>query len=141
MAQTLINGEAHSWSQITINLLGRKVAGVTAINYTETQAIENNYGAGNYPVSRGYGNVEYTASITLNAEEVEALQDAVPSGRLQDIPETDIVVAYIPKGSTQIRTHILRAAKMTDNKREVNQGDTSIPVEIPLIIAGINWKA
>ena len=52
--QPLVNGTAYSWSQITVNILGVPVAGVSAVSYTEEQEMQDNYGAGNRPTSRGY---------------------------------------------------------------------------------------
>ena len=140
MAQPLINGEAYSWSQITLNLFGAPVAGVTAIKYEEKQEMENNYGAGNHPVSRGYGKIEPTASVTLTANETEALIAAVPSGRLQDIPEFDVTVSYIPKGTARIVHHTLHNCRFTNNSRDTKSGDTMIETELEMIISHISWK-
>ena len=94
MALPLINGTAYSWSQIQLNLLGTPVNGIVAISYEESQEMQDNFGAGNRPVSRGYGKKECKASITLEMAEVEALQDAAPNGSLMDIPEFDVPVCF-----------------------------------------------
>lgn len=137
--QPLVNGTAYSWSQITVNILGVPVAGVSAINYNEEQEMQDNYGAGNRPTARGYGRITTEGSITLHMEEVEALQAAVSTGRLQDIPEFDVVVAYLPEGGN-IVTHTLKNCRMKNNGREVSEGDMVINVEIPMQISHINWK-
>lgn len=140
MNQPLINGEAYSWSQISLVLLGTPVVGITNVSYTEEQEMEENYGAGNRPVSRGYGKITTEGSITLYMTEVEALQDAVSSGRLQDIPEFDIVVSYIPNDSNRTKTHILRNCRFKNNGREIDQGATNITTELSLMISHIDWK-
>jgi hypothetical protein len=137
--QPLVNGTAYSWSQITLNILGVPVAGVSAISYNEEQEMTDNYGAGNRPVSRGYGRITTEGSVTLHMEEVEAIQAAVSTGRLQDIPEFDVVVAYLPEGGN-IVTHTLKNCRFKNNGREVSEGDMAINVEIPLQISHINWK-
>jgi hypothetical protein len=137
--QPLVNGTAYSWSQITLNILGVPVAGVSSISYNEEQEMQDNYGAGNRPVSRGYGRINTEGSVTLHMEEVEAIQNAVSTGRLQDIPEFDIVVAYLPEGGN-IVTHTLKNCRFKNNGREVSEGDMAINVEIPLQISHINWK-
>jgi hypothetical protein len=76
---TLINGVNYSWSNIKFNLFGVPVVGITEINYTRKQAKENQYGAGVEPVSRGYGNVEYEADITLFLDEWRRIIAAAPS--------------------------------------------------------------
>jgi hypothetical protein len=137
--QPLVNGTAYSWSQITVNILGVPVAGVTGVNYTENQEMQDNYGAGNRPVSRGYGNIVTEGSITLHMEEVEALQASISTGRLQDIPEFDIVVAFLPEGGV-ITTHTLKNCRFKTNGRELEQNQMAIEVELELQIAQILWK-
>lgn len=137
--QPLVNGTAYSWSQITVNILGIPVAGVTGVSYTEEQEMQDNYGAGNRPVSRGYGNITTEGSVTLHMEEVEALQAAVTTGRLQDIPEFDIVVAFLPEGGV-ITTHTLKNCRFKTNGRELEQNQMAIEVELDLQIAQILWK-
>ena len=66
----LINGKSYEWSDITMNVMGVPIVGVTAIKYDETQNMTNIYGAGRRPVSRGYGQIEPTASVTLDRKSV-----------------------------------------------------------------------
>ena len=139
MATPLINGQSYSWSQINFIILGVPVVGVRAVEYKETQDMENIYGVGSQPVARGYGNVSYEASITLLSEEVERLADVAPNGRLQEIPEFDIPITFLPDSGV-IQSHVLKACRFTENSRSVNQGDKTIEVQIPLIIGQINWK-
>lgn len=135
----LINGKSYEWSDITMNVMGVPIVGVTAIKYDETQNMTNVYGAGRRPVSRGYGSIEPTASVTLLMEEIENLQSVAPNGLLMDIPEFDIVVAFIDSALIP-RTHKLRNVRFKKNAREVSQGDTSIPVELELIISHVDWR-
>lgn len=137
--QPLVNGTAYSWSQITINVLGVPVAGVVGISYSEEQEMQDNFAAGNRPVSRGYGNITAEGSISLHMEEVEALQAAVATGRLQDIPEFDIVVAFLPEGGI-VTTHTLKNCRFRSNGRELEQNQMEIVVEIPLQISHIQWR-
>lgn len=142
MATPLINGTAYGWSSIEINILGVAVVGVSAISYEETQEMENIYGAGSYPVARGYGNITTTGSITLHMSEVEALQAAAPNGngRIQEIPEFDITISYLPADTASLRTHVLKNVRFSKNARAVNQNDKNIAVEIPLQISHIQWN-
>ncbi len=136
----LINGTRHSWASIEIEILGRTVQGVTAISYSETQNKENIYGAGKYPVARGRGNYEATASVTLLGFEVDAIQRAVGAQKhLSDIETFDIVVAYLPDGQDALVTHTLRNCEFKDNKREMSQGDSSVSVALELIVSHIDW--
>lgn len=134
----LINGKSYEWADIVVNILGVPVVGITSIEYEEKQGMENIYGAGRFPVSRGYGKVEPTAKITLLMEEVQAIMSVAPLGRIQDIPEFDISVVYIDAALTTVK-HKLRNVRFTNNPRTSSSGDTSIPVEIDLIISHVEW--
>lgn len=135
----LINGEAYSWSQIVISIGQTEVYGVKKITYTDSQEMQNNYGRGKYPVSRGRGKYTAEASITLHMTELEALQQASPTGRLQDLI-FDITVAYIPEGGTIVK-HKIKSCQPLNNARDVSEGDMEIETEISLIVAIIDWRA
>ena len=135
----LINGSAYSWSDIKINIFNTRVVGIDALKYSEEEEIVDNFGAGNRPVSRSYGAITTEGSITLHMEEIEALQAASPSGRLQDIEPFDIIVAFLPKNGV-VRTHTLKNCQFMSNGRELTQGESKIAQEITLAIAEIKWK-
>lgn len=135
----LINGSSYSWADIVFNLLGRDVEGISSITYEDTQVKSNNPGRGKFPVSRGQGPYEATASITLSKKEVQAIQNALPPGkRLQDIKRFPITVSYLNDDNQSI-VHILNNAEFTNNKRETSTGDGEINVELELIISHIDW--
>jgi hypothetical protein len=139
MKTVLINGQSYAWSDIKMELLGRLVQGVTAISYESKQEKVNNYGAGTEPVSRGRGKKEYESSITLEMKEVEAIQRALGPGRsLEDILPFDINIGFITDGNVPVK-HTLRQVEFTNNKRDVSTGDTTIEVELELIVGGIDW--
>jgi len=137
----LINGRAYSWSDLTINIMGVPVFGITAIDYEEKQEKTNNYGAGAKPVSRGYGNFTFEGNITLTVEEVESLEKSAPNGNINKIPPFTIVVAYLPEGATKTKIEKLKFVEFTGNKRAWKQNDMTGDVEIPLIIGDIEWNA
>ena len=135
---TLINGRAYDWSQITANIGGVPVAGITGVSYEETQEIADNYGAGNRPVSRGFGIIESTGSVTLSMNEVERIQLASPNGLLSGIPEFDITITFASADGLPAN-HTLKSCRFKGNKRDMSQGDTAIDVELDLQIAEIKW--
>ena len=139
MPKVLINGVAYSWSQVKINILGRQVIGVSKISYSDKEDMQDNYGAGNLPVSRSYGKISCEASIELYMEEIEAIQKASPTGRLQDVPEFNVVVSYQPQLG-RIVNHTLHNARFKENGREVGNEDMVVKTEIPLLISHISWK-
>lgn len=137
--QPLINGLAMSWASATINVLGRDVVGVTGINYDDETQMEDLYGAGQMPVARAEGQYKANASIVLRVEEIVAIQNAAPNGRLQDIPPFDIVVKYIPKDASTIVTDIIKNCQFMTNGRAVKTGDKSIETDLKLITSHIVW--
>lgn len=134
----LINGRSYSWADVTWNLGGVPVIGTVKIQYDETQVKEDNYGAGVNPISRGYGNKAATASVTLRAEEVEAIMDRAPNGNLLDYGSFDVTVQYMI--GAVVKTHVLKNVEFTKNERNMSQGDTKIDVDLPLIVSHIIWK-
>jgi hypothetical protein len=135
MPQPLINGRARDWAQVSITILGKKVVGVTDIEYEEELKIEDNYGIGQEPVSRGEGSITYKASVTFLAEEVDKLEEIAPNGNIYRIPEFPIIVQFLE--GAKVRTHTLQNCRFTKNGRKMKSGDTKIEVQIPLAIAGI----
>lgn len=132
-------GTVQGWNNITLNLLGRDVEGITQIAYDDTQTKENVYGAGNMPIGRSRSNYEPTASVTLLKEEVDALKRSLPRGkRIQDIAPFDIVVKYEVEGV--IMHDVIRNVEFTNNGVDVSQGDGSIAIEFELIVSHIDWN-
>lgn len=136
--QPLVNGQAYAWAQIELRVLGTPVAGVTAIRYEDMEEMQDNWGAGNRPVSRAYGKIECTASLTLESNEVVALQAIAPGGRLQNIPEFPITISYLPESGV-IVTDVLHNCRFKRNVRDVKSGDMTIEVELELQISHITW--
>jgi len=79
--EPLINGREYGWADITATIGGVPVTGITAIKYSEEMEKEDIYAAGRYPISRGYGRVKTTASITLLSGTVFALKSKAPKGQ------------------------------------------------------------
>ena len=133
-------GRVVGWNKVRLNLLGRDVEGITSIKYSDSLEIEAVPGAGRYTVGTGEGNYEAEGSITLLAEEVQSLQEALPLGdRIQDIDVGDIVVSFEYNNKTV--TDILHGVRFKNNGREVDQGDTHIKIEIELFVAHITYNA
>jgi hypothetical protein len=135
----LINGVAYSYADVNVQLLGRTVLGITAISYEDEQDIVDNYAAGQFATSRGYGQNKFKASLTLEMKESERLVEAVPTGRLQDIPPFPITVSY-ENAANKIVIHKLLMVQFKNNKRNTKSGETNIEVEHELVIAKIEWK-
>lgn len=141
MSAIIVNkfGTVQGWNNITANILGRDVEGITKIAYGDTQTKENVYGAGSMPVGRSRSNYEPTASITLLKEEMDALKRSLPRGkRIQDIAPFDIPVKYEIDGV--IMFDIVRNCEFTNNEVDVSQGDGTVETECELIVSHIDWN-
>lgn len=138
MPQPLVNGTSYAWSQAEVLIAGQRVNGITAVSYEDMQEMQENYGAGNRPVSRGYGKIECKGSMTVEMAEVEALQASVSTGRIQDIPEFDVVISFLPEGGV-VKSHILHNCRFKGNKRDIKTGDMTVEAELELMVSHISW--
>lgn len=132
----LINGTSYGFANITMIIAGTPIIGITKISYNAKQTKENLYGAGYEPISRGRGNIEYEASIEIYTEEWQRIISVSPERNPLKIPPFDIPIVFGGEGVTAIK-HILKSAEFMENPIDSSQGDTSIKVTVPLIIAGI----
>lgn len=138
---TLINkfGKVAGWNDVTVNVLGRDLEGVTSLSYDDEQSWENSYGAGKFPIGEEEGNYEASASMTLFSEELIGLQASlVAGGRIQDIPAFDIVVQY--EYGAKLYKDVIRNCRFKNNGRELSQGDGKILKEIELKCSHIDWN-
>lgn len=136
MNTPLINGISYDWANISFIIGGVPVTGITKISYNRKQKKENNYGAGPYPVSRGYGNVEYDASIELYLEEWKRIIAASPNRDPLQLPPFDIPVVY--GNGLDVTTDTLRSVEFMEDPFSGNQNDTKLMVTIPLLVAQID---
>lgn len=136
----LINGVRHGYGSIRVALLGATVQGITSVTYSDTQEMKDNYGQGNYPVSRGNGPYTATGSITLEKYEIERIQTAAFGKRLQEIPEFDVVVTYLPEGQDVLKTDIIRNCRFKNNGRDNKQGATNLETTLDLQTSHILWN-
>lgn len=136
----LINGVSYSWSSINVLIAGIPAIGIEAISYGEEQEIEDIYGKGNNPTARAFGNITREGSITLHLNEVNALVLASPTGRIQDIPEFDIIIAFLPENGTVIK-HRMVNCRFTNNSIDMSQNDTHSQTELTLAVGDIDWAA
>lgn len=137
----LVNGVNYSWANVKLILFGVPVVGITKISYNRKQVKDNNYGWGAEPVSRGYGRIEYEASIELYRDEWVRILSAA-GGDVLNIGMFSIQVIYGDIPGTTNPTVIphqdtLLNCEFLEDPLETNEGDTKILCKIPLIIAGI----
>jgi hypothetical protein len=132
----LINGREYGWGDISVNISATSVTGIKAIKYEEDQEKENIYGAGRNPVSRGYGRIKTTGSITLLSATVFAMQAVAPKGKLHNIAPFPIVVSYQPETGPIVK-HILKNCEFKKTTFDWKEGDMSKDIELELVISHI----
>lgn len=132
----LINGTEYGWQSISIEIGGVPVAGVRAIKYEEEQEKMNIYGAGQNPVSRAYGRVKTTGSITLLSTTVMALKATAPKGQLHRIAPFTVVIGYLPEGGIP-QLHHLKYCEFMKTSFDWKEGDTHKEIELELIISHV----
>jgi hypothetical protein len=94
MVTPLINGVNYSFANITLVLFGVPVVGITKIDFKRKQKKENNYGFGQDPVSRGYGNNEYEGSMEIYLDEWKKIIQISPFRDPLSIAPFDIQIVY-----------------------------------------------
>ena len=132
-ATPIINGVNYSWANVKLNLFGVPVVGITEISYNKKQKKENNYGAGQDPVSRGYGNNEYEGSMTIYKDEWNRIIQAATNKDPLGIAPFTIQVLFGGSSVTFAQDN-LYACEFTNDPFDAKSGDTKLMVKLDLII-------
>ena len=139
---TIVNNVAYSWAMIELTapaLTGSANAnptilqGVSAVKWNIRRNVKTNYGLGGEPVNRGFGNREYTASITMDYN--TQVQLRALKGSLMELGEFDLVVSWANELGTDdwtTETVTLKGCLFTEDGMEAGQDDTSITKEFDL---------
>lgn len=138
--EPLINGREYGWADVQVAIGGVPVTGITAIKYEEEMEKENVYGAGRNPVSRGYGRIKATGSITLLSGTVMALKAKAPKGQLFRIAPFSVTVMYQPDAGPMV-VHVLKNCEFTKNSFDWKEGDMKKEIELELLISHIVDKS
>lgn len=139
MANPLINGVNYSWGDVEVIIFGNTpLVGITSIEYDEEQEMENNYGAGNFPIGQGFGQFKYTGSIELYKEEIEQIIQIAPQGKIQLIPAFPIKVVY-GNSSQALVIDTLQSCVFMKNPLSTKAGDKKMVMKIPILIGNIIW--
>lgn len=138
----IVNNVAYSWSMIQLTapaLTGSANAnpvilqGVSGIKWNIKKNVQTNYGLGGEPVNRGFGNREYTASITMDYN--TQVQLRALKGTLMNLGEFDLIVSFANEMGTDDwteETATLKGCLFTEDGMEANQDDTNITKEFDL---------
>ncbi|MBD3748938.1 MAG: hypothetical protein IE931_05535 [Sphingobacteriales bacterium] len=141
MSEIAINGELYSWSSVRVNLLGRNLNGIKAIEYGDQEEIKGVKGRGKKDIGYVRGNYTAEGKLTVEMSEIEVLNKSLPAGSsIQDIEPFDIPVSYVL--NNKLTTHVLKGCKFMSQKRGTNSGEVKeIEVELPLYVGEIDWNS
>ena len=130
---TTINSKEYEWASIKIMMLGKLVTGVTKISYKKKMEKEARYAMGDTAHSIQHGNRSVDGSIEITQSEAIALNLTARAAGYRDIldVEFDIIVTYTKGGVLAIDT--IKFASLTEDPREMTQGDKSMKVNVPFI--------
>ena len=107
--------------------------GVSGIKWNIKRNVKTNYGLGGEPVNRGFGNHEYTASITMDYN--TQVQLRALKGSLMNLGEFDLVISFANELGTDdwtTETVTLKGCLFTEDGMEAEQDDTNITKEFDL---------
>lgn len=141
MNATIINkfGRIVGWNNITARFLNRNLEGITELEYDDDLEMDNEHGAGRYPLGQSEGNYNAKCSVTLFSEEMMALQASIPPGmRIQDIPPFPVIVEYDWNGV--IKKDVIQNCRFRNNGRSVKQGDGKIVHKLTILTSHIDWS-
>lgn len=138
---TLINGVNYSYGDISVMLFGTiPLIGIESIEYDEEQEMENNYGAGNFPIGQGFGAFKYSGKMRLYKEQILPFINMAPMKKIQLIPPFNVKSVY--GNSVQaVVTDTLTNCVFKKNPFAAKQGDKKIVADFELLIGGINWNS
>ena len=139
MAVPLINGVNYSWVNLQWMWYSVPLIGVTSIEYSKEMEKVNNYGAGNDPVSRGYGNNKYSAELEIYRDEWQKIINSAPNQDPLLIPFSDFQI-YFGGSRVSAQCDILQAAEVDADRFTAKQGDSKILIRVPIVFAGLIHK-
>ena len=122
-------------------MLGRFITGLQGVRYSAKQDKGYVYGVGNEPRAIQHGNRTYDGYLRLLQSELEALVTSAPNKDLLSL-QFDISVSYHPKdANSRIVTDVLKYCEFREVPKQLNQNDTLMEVELPILFLGLQPQA
>jgi len=137
----MFNSAEYGWDDMNIVLLGRPIAGITALKYKEKQEKANIYAKGKTPYRRGRGKVEYEGEIKiLHSEQRELLKSHGNGKSILSIRPFDVVISYASELGGDISTDMLKNVEFLECEIDLKEGDMHTEISLPIIIGEIEWN-
>lgn len=138
---TLINkfGRITGWNDVQVVVFGRALEGIQELSYDDNMEVESVRGAGGMPIGYGEGEYKANCSMTILAEELQAMLAQLPAGkRIHEIAATDVPVLYT-QGDKVVKD-VIRTFKFTGIGKQVKSGDKAIWIKMPCFCSSIDWQ-
>ena len=135
----LINGVEYTHADIVVNIFGLPIIGITSIEYSDTQNIAGNYSTSALPTSVGFGQIDFTATLTVTSIEFRRIVAFAPGGRIQNIPFFDVGVGFLPETGIFVRDRLIRCRFKGANISSATN-NTQIEVPLELFVADIKYN-
>jgi hypothetical protein len=137
----LLQGTSYAWGQLLFRPESFDAAldGVTAFSFSRNQEKENLYGIGVDPIARGYSNINYEGSITVNTETLRQLIDASPNGQIGDREREAWHITYLHPVQGRVITDVLYDVDFTDVPSAFAQNDKQFEHELAFIYSGVDY--
>lgn len=138
---TKINHVAYSWSMIQLQttLAGESAdaplfVDATAIDWEAKRKSEPVYGLGGQPRGRGFGNIEYSASIELSYLAQVDLRSKSADGTLMGLGQFDLMISWVNDFAQNVTTEVVTISEcyFSESGMSAKQDDTSITREFDL---------
>jgi hypothetical protein len=124
----------YEWNDVTLIFGGRDLTHARGIKYSAKQEKETIYGKGNLPLSIQKGNKSYEGELTLLQSELETMRLESATGSILDL-QMDAVVCYgNPSNGDVMITDVLQGIQLTEEAKEMKQGDKNMEVSLPFIL-------
>jgi len=129
-----------NWQDVTIQMMGKVVAGARAVKYTAKREQTNVYALGGKPIAIATGKTEFEGEIAMIQSELEALQRSLPAGKsILDIAAFDVVIVYEQPDGLLV-TDILKNCRFTEVTKEMKVDDPFMEITLPIAIMDIQYN-
>jgi len=136
-----VNGKTYDWRMISVAITidgnDYEPTGITSLTYSQTRDSQWNFGIGGRAISKGYGNTNAEATITMAAFELQNFKDALiknpgdEGAYIQNINQFDVKVMYnFDDGSTKL--DVIKDCSFNTDGGGASQNDMFIQQEINL---------
>ena len=133
-----INGYSYADAKAVFN--GVELPGITSFDFKRAQGKSNNYGFGQYPVSRSKGKVEYTGSMEIDWDTQRALKPLSVTGLLADIP-AGVLVFSLEKADGGKETITMAMFEFNGDGLSGSEGDENLTGSIDVIFGSFIPKS